>query len=54
MTELLDDAAYALERQVFFDRLAARYKELRRDPGAWEEIEAERAVEGSSLADRSA
>ena len=35
MTELLDDAADALERRVFFDHLAARYAELRRDGPAW-------------------
>jgi predicted transcriptional regulator len=53
MTELLDEAADALERRVFFDRFAARYAELRRDPDAWEEIEAERRAESSSLSDRS-
>ena len=54
MTELLDEAADALERRVFFDRLAARYAELRHDADAWEEIEAERAEESSSLSDHSA
>ena len=53
MTELLDEAADALERRVFFDRLASRYAELRRDADAWEEIETERAEEAGSLADRS-
>ena len=52
MTELLDEAADALERRVFFDRLAARYAELRQDSDTWGEIEAERAEESSSLSDR--
>jgi len=51
MTELLDDAADALERRVFFDRFAARYAELRHDANAWGEIEAERAQDSSSLSD---
>ena len=54
MIELLDEAADALERRVFFDQLDAGYAELRRDPAAWAEIEAERAVESRSLDDRSA
>jgi hypothetical protein len=54
MTELLDEAADALERRVFFDRFAARYAELRHDANAWGEIETERAEESSSLSDRSA
>jgi len=53
MTELLDDAADALERRVFFDRFTARYTELRQDVGTWEAIEAERAGGSSSLSDRS-
>jgi len=54
MTELLDEAADALERRVFFDRFAAGYADLRHDADAWKEIEAERAEESSSLSDRSA
>jgi hypothetical protein len=53
MSELLDDAADALERRLFFDQLSTRYAELRRDPDAWAEIEAERALEDGSLSDRS-
>jgi hypothetical protein len=53
MTELLEEAADALERRLFFDQLAARYSELREDPQAWAEIEAERSTEDASLADRS-
>ena len=53
MTQLLDEAADALERRVFFDRLDARYTELRGDPGAWAEIESERALEDGAVGDRS-
>lgn len=53
MTELLEEAADALERRLFFDQLATRYTELRRDRDAWAEIEAERSGESPSLADRS-
>ena len=51
MTELLDEAAEALERRVFFDRFAARYAELHHDANVWKEIEDERAEESSSLSD---
>ena len=54
MTELLDEAADALERRVFFDRLNAGYAELRDKPDAWKEIEAERAAESRVLHDPSA
>ncbi len=53
MIELLDEAADALERRVFFDQLDARFADLRSDEGAWAEIEAERAIEDRSLGDRS-
>jgi hypothetical protein len=53
MTELLEDAADALERRLFFDQLASRYAELRSDPDTWAAIEAERAGESRSLADGS-
>jgi len=49
MTELLDQAADALERRVFFDQLSARYDELRSDPEAWAGIEAERRLESGAL-----
>ncbi len=52
MTQLLDEAADALERRVFFDQLTVRYEELRADSGAWSEIESERARESGSLVDR--
>jgi hypothetical protein len=53
MTQLVDEAADSLERRLFFDRLDARYGELRRDPEAWAEIERERRTEAGSLADGS-
>jgi predicted transcriptional regulator len=53
MTQLLDEAADALERRVFFDQFAARYEELRGDPIAWGEIEAERLAEGGAVGDHS-
>lgn len=53
MTQLLDEAADALERRVFFDRFATRYEELRADPVSWDEIEAERAVESGAVRDSS-
>ncbi len=53
MTQLLDEAADALERRVFFDQFCARYEELRSDPAVWGEIVAERAVEGGAVRDSS-
>ena len=53
MTQLLDDAADALERRVFFEQFAARYDELRDDVAAWAAIEEERAVESGASADTS-
>lgn len=53
MSQLLDEAADALERRVFFDQLSAGYEALRADPQAWREIEAERKLEGGALADSS-
>jgi hypothetical protein len=53
MTRLLDEAADALERRLFFDQLEARFDVLREDPVAWAEIEAERAAESTTVRDRS-
>jgi predicted transcriptional regulator len=53
MSQLVDDAADALERVVFFDQLSTRYDALRADPEAWSRIEAERAVESGVLRDLS-
>jgi hypothetical protein len=54
MTQLLDEAADALERRLFFDQFSSRYAELRDDPVAWDSIQAERSVESTALGDRSA
>ncbi|MGO9029273.1 MAG: hypothetical protein ACLQOZ_11680 [Acidimicrobiales bacterium] len=54
MSQLLDEAADALERRVFFDQFQSRYAELRKDPVGWAEIEAERSAESPALHDRSA
>ncbi|MFZ2056778.1 MAG: hypothetical protein WAV54_05170 [Acidimicrobiales bacterium] len=54
MTQLLDEAADALERRLFYEQLSSRYAELRNDPVAWAEIEAERSNESAALRDRSA
>jgi hypothetical protein len=53
MSQLVDEAADALERRVFFDQLSSRYATLRSDPDAWSEIEAERTAESGALHDRS-
>jgi predicted transcriptional regulator len=53
MTQLLDEAADALERRLFFDQFSARYEALRADDAAWGEIEVERAVEGGAVRDLS-
>ena len=53
MTQLLDEAADALERRLFFDQFSRRYAELREDPVAWAEIEAARSFKSTALRDRS-
>ena len=53
MSQLVDEAADALERRVFFDQLAAGYELLRADSDAWDGIQAERAAESDALRDRS-
>jgi predicted transcriptional regulator len=53
MTQLLNEAADALERRLFFDRMDARYSELRADASAWSVIEEERAAEDGVIDDRS-
>jgi hypothetical protein len=54
MTEVLDDAADALERRVFFDQFAVGFAELRQDPVVWNDIERERSGESGALSDGSA
>ena len=53
MSQLVDEAADALERRVFFDQFSNRYETLRSDPEAWREIEAERTAESGALRDSS-
>lgn len=53
MTQLLDEAADALERRLFFDRMSERFDVLRDDEVAWAEIETERAVEHGVASDQS-
>ena len=53
MSQLVYEAAEALERRLFFDQLSTRYDALRADKDAWNEIEAERTVESGALRDRS-
>lgn len=53
MSQLVDEAADALERRVFFDQLSARYGHLRADAAAWREVETERAAESGALSDSS-
>lgn len=52
MTELVDQAADALERRVFFDQLTEGYDAIRGDEAQWTEIADERAVESATLQDR--
>ena len=44
MTQLLDEAADALERRLFFDQMSKGFERLRDDESSWAEVEAERAV----------
>lgn len=52
MSQLVDEAADALERRVFFDELSTGYELLRADRDIWSEIEDERRVESGALRDR--
>jgi hypothetical protein len=53
MTQLLDEAADALERRWFFEQMTDRYDRLRSDPDAWNELETERTVEAGAVSDAS-
>jgi hypothetical protein len=53
MSQLVDEAADALERRLFFDQLDARYEALRAHRNAWSDIEDERALESGTLRDNS-
>lgn len=54
MTQLLDDAATALERELFFSSFESGYEALRDDPAAWRSVLEERRIEGGSISDSSA
>jgi predicted transcriptional regulator len=53
MTDLLDQAVCALERDLFFNSLERCYEALREDDNAWTEIIAERRLEVNVLRDTS-
>ena len=53
MSQLLDDAADALERRVFFDQLTEGFTELRADAAAWAKVEQERSLEAGATRDAS-
>lgn len=53
MTQLLDEAADALERRFFFDQMNRRFDELRSDDDTWDEIQTERGVEDQAIRDES-
>jgi hypothetical protein len=53
MSQLVDEAADALERRVFFEQFSYGYEVLRADRDAWGEIQAERAAESGALRDSS-
>jgi hypothetical protein len=53
MTQLIDDAADALERDLFFTSFEDGFDVLRGDKRAWTEISAERRAEEASLSDAS-
>jgi predicted transcriptional regulator len=53
MSRLVDEAADALERRVFFEELTTGYERLRADADAWREVDAERATESGVLSDAS-
>lgn len=53
MSRLLDEAADALERSLFFDEMTQRWDALRNDQSAWQSIEGERALEAGGLTDSS-
>lgn len=54
MSQLLDEAADALERRLFFERLTAGYETLRADKDVWRQVEAEREAESPALRDQAA
>ena len=51
MIAVVDDALDALERRNFFAAYNDRYRQLRDEPDAWTQIEAERDLESVPLLD---
>src|SRR6516164_2170484 len=51
MMEVLDKALDVYRRKLFFEQLNAGYAELRADPEAWAELEAERRLWDVTLMD---
>jgi hypothetical protein len=51
MMDVLDRALDVYRRKVFFEQLNAGYAELRADPEAWAEVEAEREQWDATLMD---
>ncbi|MBL8796603.1 MAG: toxin-antitoxin system protein [Planctomycetia bacterium] len=49
--QMLDHALSAYRRQLFFDQLNAGYTELRSDPAAWAEHQAEQKLWETTLMD---
>jgi len=51
MLEVLDRALDAYRRKLFFEQMNAGYAELRANPEAWAEVEAERKLWDTTLMD---
>jgi hypothetical protein len=51
MSQVLDDAVSAYEREVFWSEFAEGYDQLADDPAAWEEVLSERKDEEVALQD---
>lgn len=51
MMDVLDEALDAYRRKLFFEQMNAGYAELRADPEAWSEVEAERKLWDATLMD---
>jgi hypothetical protein len=51
MMEVLDKALDAYRRKLFFEQMNEGYAELRADPKAWAEVEAERKLWEATLMD---
>jgi hypothetical protein len=51
MMDVLDKALDAYRRKLFFEQMNAGYAELRADPEAWAEAEAERKLWDQTLMD---